>query len=87
MLMSVAGSALGRALDEWIDENYIRPKNVAEFYASALLKICGDAGVGDFRDPEEVSAEIDRAYRAKCFGSVPGPAETYHARSPESKIR
>ena len=87
MLLPVPSTALRRHLDEWFDTQDIRPRIVAEFDDSALLKAFGNAGTGIFPASEAIADEIQRMYGVERIGDVPEVKETYLAISPERKLK
>lgn len=86
-LMPMSESAVRRNLDEWFDQNNIRPNVIAEFSDSALLKAFGEAGFGIFPAPTAISNEISSMYHASCLGEISTVSEQFFAISPERKLR
>ena len=58
MLLPLEGLALRRALGRWFDRLELRPRVVAEFEDSALLKVFGGEGAGLFAAPTVVEGEV-----------------------------
>lgn len=87
ILMPMPESAVRRNLDEWFDQNNIRPNVIAEFSDSALLKAFGEAGFGIFPAPSAISNEISSMYHASCLGEISTVSEQFFAISPERKLR
>lgn len=87
MLLPTNASALRRRLDGWFDAHELRPRVVAEFDDSALMKAFGGAGRGVFPAPTAIAASVERMYGARLIGEAEGVEESYFAISPERKIR
>jgi LysR family transcriptional activator of nhaA len=87
MLLPSRGTALRRALDDWFEEIEVRPRVVAEFDDSALLKMFGAGDAGVFPAPSAIAPEIERMYSARMIGEAAGVKESYVAISPERRIK
>jgi LysR family transcriptional activator of nhaA len=87
VLLPAEGAALRRALDHWLDANGLRPRVVAEFEDSALLKACGQEGVGVFAGPTAVEKEIVRQYGVRIIGRAPEVRERFWLLSPERRLK
>jgi LysR family transcriptional activator of nhaA len=87
VLLPVNASALRRRLDDWFEQNSIRPTIMAEFEDSALLKAFGEAGIGLFPAHTAIAAKVESMYSSSRVGDVDGVHETYYAISPERKIK
>ena len=59
-VLPTENTSLRRALDHWFDAHQIRPRIVAEFEDSALLKAFAQDGDVTFAAPEPIAAEIER---------------------------
>jgi LysR family transcriptional activator of nhaA len=86
-LLPLHGTALRRALDQWMATQGIRPKIAGEFSDSALLKAFGQAGAGCFAAPEAIAPEIMRQYRVRRLGPAEGVKERIYAISVERRLR
>lgn len=86
-LLPTAGTALRRALDQWFEAEAIRPKVVAEFEDSALLKVFGQYGQGLFAAPTVVSDEITRQYKVALAFGLGELREQFYAITAERRIR
>lgn len=69
MLMHGGGCALRMRLNRWLEQNQIKPKIVAEFDDTALLKAFAQEGVGAFIAPSLVAEEVAEQYNLTAFGS------------------
>jgi len=87
MLLPLEHSPLRRSLDQWFDRLGIKPKVVAEFEDSALLKAFGRDGVGLFPSPLAIKDEINRHFGVEVLGVVPGVHERYYAISVERRLK
>jgi LysR family transcriptional activator of nhaA len=79
-------SPLRRALEQWCDEERIRPERTAEFQDSATMKAFGHAGSGVFPAPTAVEADVVRQYRVSPLARLPAVRERYYAISVERRI-
>jgi len=86
-LFPAAGSNLRRALDQWFDENDVRPLLVGEFKDSALMKTFGQAGVGLFVSPAAIEREVRGHYRVNVVGRLEGVTERFYAISVERRLK
>ncbi|MEZ5561109.1 MAG: transcriptional activator NhaR [Pseudomonadales bacterium] len=87
MLLPVLASPLRRQLDDWFEQNAVRPDVIAEFHDSALMKAFGEAGVGLFPAPSAIATKVEAMYGARRIGDAPKVSETYYAISPERRIK
>lgn len=87
MLLPLTSSSLRRGLNDWFQALDIKPRIVAEFDDSALLKAFGEAGNGIFPAPTAIRAEVERTYDALCIGETDAVQEFYFAISPERRLR
>jgi len=86
-LMVGSDATLRRQLEVWFDKHAIRPKPVAEFDDSALLKVFGQAGMGIFCVPSLVEEEVQRQYRVEVVGRTEELWEQFYAISLERRLR
>jgi LysR family transcriptional activator of nhaA len=87
MLLPLGNSALRRALNQWFDNNGVKPRVVAEFEDSALLKVFGADGVGIFTAPTAVAKEVCRQYGVGVIGHAPDVRERFYAVSVERRLK
>lgn len=87
MLLPVVGTPLRRSLDEWFEVQDIRPRVVAEFHDTALLKAFGQAGVGVFPGTVAMETEIVRMYHVEVIGRMHDVRVRYFAISPERRLK
>ena len=76
-----------RSLDQWFGSMRIRPRIVAEFHDSALMKVFGRAGGGVFAGPSVIEKEICKEYNVKAIGSTDEIREAFYAITVERKVK
>jgi LysR family transcriptional regulator, transcriptional activator of nhaA len=87
MLLPLEHLPLRRALDQWFQRHEIKPKIVAEFEDSALLKAFGADGLGVFAGPSVVEAEVASQYGVETIGSTDQVKERFYAISAERRLK
>jgi len=87
MVLPLENSALRRALNQWFDRNAIKPRVVAEFQDSALLKVFGSDGLGIFTAPTAVKDEVCRQYEVSILGYAHDVKERFYAVSVERRLK
>jgi LysR family transcriptional activator of nhaA len=87
LLMPGSATTIRRALEQWFDEQGVRPQIAAEFQDSALLKVFGQEGIGIFPAPAAIRTEIERQYRVKHVGTLEQLQERYYAISVERRLK
>lgn len=87
LLLPIGTSALRRTLDQWFEENGIRPHVVGEFSDSALLKAFGAAGDGIFAAPTAVEDDLTRMYGVRIVGREKSIRERFYAISVEKRLK
>jgi LysR family transcriptional regulator, transcriptional activator of nhaA len=79
---------LRRSFDLWTTSERIRPRVVAEFHDSALLKAFGQEGVGLFVAPAIIEHQIAKHYNCATLGRLPSNiTEKYYAISIEKRLK
>gem|GEM_PF-163792 len=86
-LLPLAHLPLRRLLEQWFDRIGIKPKVVAEFEDSALLKTFGRDGIGVFPSPIAIESEVMRHFGAEPIGLVLGVVERFYAISVERRLK
>jgi LysR family transcriptional regulator, transcriptional activator of nhaA len=86
-LLPTDNTVLRRSLEQWFENEGIRPTNAGEFEDSALLKAFGQAGCGIFAVPTLIEAEVRVQYRVQLIGRVPSIRERFYAISMERKLQ
>lgn len=74
-----------RALDEWFVARKVRPRVVAEFDDSALMKVFGQHGHGIFPGPALVAREIAEDFGVVPIGRLDGAEERVYAHTLERR--
>jgi LysR family transcriptional activator of nhaA len=87
MLMPSGESAVRRGLDQWLDENEVRPEVVGEFDDSALMKAFGQAGIGVFAAPTVTEAAVRKQYGVRVVGRAEEVRERFYAISVERRLK
>ena len=80
-------TSLRRMLDYWFSQRGIRPRIVAEFEDSALLKAFSQSTGAVFAAPSLVKSWIADAYGVSEVGTIEGVRERFFAISLERKVR
>lgn len=86
-LLPVPGASLRRSLEQWMDSQQIRPRVVAEFQDSALMKTFGAAGAGLFAAPSVIEKEVREHYKVSVVGRIAAITEQFYAVSIERKLK
>lgn len=79
LLLPTDNTTLRRALEHWFESEGIRPRVVAEFEDSALLKVFGQQGMGLFATPTIVETEVQRQYGVDIIGRIESIRERFYA--------
>jgi LysR family transcriptional regulator, transcriptional activator of nhaA len=87
LLLPLESMTLRRSLNQWFDRHDIRPRVVAEFEDSALLKVFGADGIGVFPAPTVMETDVSRQYGVQVLGRAPEVHERFYAISVERKLK
>ncbi len=87
LLVPVAGTTLRRNLEQWFDEQGIRPRIRGEIADSALLKAFGANGNGIFAAPSAVEQDVTRMYGVAVVGREESLRERFYAVSVEKRLK
>jgi LysR family transcriptional activator of nhaA len=87
MLMPTPSSALRRSLEQWLEQQDIKPVMVAEFEDRALMKAFGEAGSGIFTSPSAVEEDVVAKYGVSVIGRTDEIKERFYAISAERRIK
>jgi LysR family transcriptional activator of nhaA len=87
LLLPAEGLTLRRSLNQWFEARGIRPRIVAEFEDSALMKVFGADGVGIFPAPAAVERDVSAQYGALNLGQAEGVVERFYAISVERRLK
>jgi LysR family transcriptional activator of nhaA len=86
-LLPTIGKTLRRTLDQFFDQQGIRPRIVAELDDSALLTTFGQAGAGLFVAPSVLEKEVMRQFGVTVVGRLDAVRERYFALSVERRLK
>lgn len=86
-LLPTENTSLRRSLDQWFDQQSLRPSVVSEFEDSALLSSFGERGLGLFPGPTAIEAEIRRQYGVVVVGRLEQVRERFYAISVERRLK
>lgn len=87
MLLPLENSTLRRSLNQWFNRHDVKPRVVAEFEDSALLKVFGADGIGLFVAPTVVEDEIIAQYGVQVLGRTTEVRERFYAISVERRLK
>jgi LysR family transcriptional activator of nhaA len=87
MLLPTAPAAVRTELEHWFQDLDIRPRAVASFDDSALMKVFGARGIGVFAAPSAIESEVVRQYGVRVIGQVEAIRERFYAVSIERRLR
>jgi LysR family transcriptional activator of nhaA len=86
-LVPTVGKTLRRTLDQFFEQQQIRPRIVAELDDSALLTTFGQAGAGLFVAPTVLEKEVMRQFGVTVVGRLDAVRERYFAISVERRLK
>lgn len=87
MLLPTQNTTLRRALEQWFDDQDIRPNIVHEIEDSAVMKVFGQAGEGMIVVPRAVASDVATQYSLDPIGRIPGITERFYAISVERRLK
>lgn len=87
MLLPTQNTTLRRALEQWFENQDVRPNVKHEFEDSAVLKVFGQAGEGLIVVPTAVADEVCQQYSLKLVGEIPDITERFYAISVERRLK
>jgi LysR family transcriptional activator of nhaA len=86
VLLPTENTSQRRSLQQWFDKEGIRPRVVAEFEDSSLLKAFGQAGCGLFPAPSAVEEDVCAHYAVSVVGRIP-VRDRFYALTVQRRIR
>jgi LysR family transcriptional activator of nhaA len=86
-LMPSEGTSLRAVVNQWLSKNQLRPKIVAEFEDTSLLKAFGHSGLGVFPVPSVIAEEVVRQYGVMVIGSSKVETIKFFAVSHERRLK
>jgi LysR family transcriptional activator of nhaA len=87
LLLPAQPAEVRRLLDQFFDHADIHPTIVGEFADSALMKICGQDGLGLFPGPAAIAKRIEQQYDVALVGTLTDIRERFYVISPERRIK
>ncbi len=87
MLGPTTGTALHSALEHWFQDVGIRPRTVASFDDSALMKVFGSTGAGLFSSPTAIEDQVREQYGVEVIGRTEEVRERFYAISVERRLK
>ena len=85
-LLPTRNNALRGQIDEWFEQNGVRPDIVGEFEDNALLNTFGRRGLGLFFATAALASDIAEQFGVVLIGPVPQVRQQFYAISNERKI-
>lgn len=86
-LLPTTSTVVRRDLDRWFASQQIRPRAVAAFEDSALLKVFGARGVGFFAAPTVIEKDVRAQYGVHVIGRVDEVRERFYVVSVERRVQ
>lgn len=87
MLLPTENTSLRRSIDAWLERHDIRPRVIAEFEDSALLKAFAEVHLGVFFAPTILVDAVRHQFGVELVGIADGVVESLYAVTVERKIR
>ncbi|MEN0067160.1 MAG: LysR family transcriptional regulator [Myxococcota bacterium] len=79
LLLPDQSSAMRRLLEQWFEDQGLRPRVIGEFGDSALLASFGMQGAGLFPTSAIIANEVAKQYHVEQVGLMPGARERFYA--------
>jgi LysR family transcriptional activator of nhaA len=86
-LLPTRNTTSRRSMDQWFESRNVRPRIVAEFEDTALLKVFGQQGLGCFFAPALIAGDIQQQYGVRELGRVDDLRERFYAISLDRKLK
>lgn len=86
VLLPTENTSMRRILNHWFASKRIRPRVIAEFEDSELLKEYGQAGGGLFAASTVIEEHTLQHYGVKALGQLESTRMRYYAISPERRV-
>jgi LysR family transcriptional activator of nhaA len=87
MLLPAEGSAIRRALNQWLEEEKLDPVIRGEFADSALMKVFGQAGIGVLPLPTVIEHDVAELFGMEVVGHVERVRSRFYAATVQRKLR
>jgi LysR family transcriptional activator of nhaA len=86
-VLPTSNTSLRKSLEQWFENEEIRPEVRGEFEDSALLMVFGQTGAGVFAMPSAIEKEVERQYGVRVIGRTESVRERFYAISVERKLK
>lgn len=86
MLLPTRGTEVRRGLDAFFDRHEVRPRIVAEFEDTALMKLFGERGDGVYPVPSSIADEVRVLHGSGVVGATEEVRERFYAITVERKL-
>jgi LysR family transcriptional activator of nhaA len=86
-LMPGEGTTLRRSLEQWFEQERVKPRVVGEFDDSALMKVFGQAGAGALAAPSVIEKEVKEQFGLRVIGRTEAVRERFYAITAERRIK
>lgn len=86
-LLHAENTAMRRSLETWFDSIGVRPRVLAEFEDSALMKVFGSDAQGFFALPSVAIDEVKRSHAVSVIGSTNDCRERFYLISAERRLK
>jgi len=87
MCLPTENTLMRRSLEHFFDAHGLRPRVVAEFEDSALLKVFARHGAGVFAGPTAIEGEVCAEYDVEVIGRTDEVIERFYAITVERRIK
>ena len=87
MLLPTSAAAGRTSLEHFFQDNGIRPRRIASFDDSALMKVFGATGAGVFPAPSAIEREVVNQYDVRVVGRTEDVRERFYAVSIERRLQ
>jgi LysR family transcriptional regulator, transcriptional activator of nhaA len=87
MLMPTSNTPLRPLLDDWLERQRVRPRIVADFEDSALMKVFGRQADAVFPAPVAIERDVTRLYGVRVVGRTTDVRESYYVISAERRLK
>lgn len=86
LLLPTHGTEVRRGLDAFFDRHEVRPRVVAEFEDTALMKVFGERGDGVYPVPSVIAAEVRARHDGVTVGATDEVRERFYAITNDRKL-
>lgn len=87
MLLPTPAAALRKELEHWFQDLAIRPRTIAAFDDSALMKVFGATGAGVFPSPSVIEEQVVSQYGVEIVGRTESVRDRFYAVSVERRLQ